>query len=196
MATEKKQPSARPSVEQLDRELERRQHAGIFAHALRGVVCLLIVVAAAALLCSTLLLTVLRVQGSSMEPTLRAGETLLAVKKTSYRAGDIIAFYYDNKILLKRVVATAGETVNLQSDGTVLVNGSPLDEPYLADKSLGQCDVTLPLQVPDGRVFVLGDNRAVSVDSRSAAIGCVAQKSILGAVVFRLWPSDRMGTIG
>ena len=195
MTTEKKQPPARPSLEQLDRELARRQHVGIFAHALRGVVCLLIVVAAAALLCSTLLLTVLRVQGSSMEPTLCAGETLLAVRKASYRTGDIVAFYYDNKILLKRVIAAAGETVDIQSDGTVLVDGSALDEPYLTDRSLGQCDVTLPLQVPDGRVFVLGDNRAASVDSRSAAIGCVAQKSILGAVVFRLWPSGRMGAV-
>ena len=186
----------RPSLEDLDRELASRSKARSRRRAVSGTVWVLIVVAAAAILCSSLFLSVLKVQGDSMEPTLHSGEILLAVKKTGFRSGDVIAFYYDNKILLKRVIAAAGETVDIQSDGTVLVDGSALDEPYLTDRSLGQCDVTLPLQVPDGRVFVLGDNRAVSVDSRSAAIGCVAQKSILGAVVFRLWPSDRMGTIG
>lgn len=128
-----------------------------------------------------------------MEPTLQAGETLLAVKAPGYRRGDIVAFYYNNKILLKRVVAVAGETVDIRSDGTVLVDGTVLDETYAAAKSLSPCDLTLPYQVPDGRVFVLGDNRAVSLDSRTAAIGCVAEKSILGRVSLRIWPLDRLG---
>ena len=184
----------RPTVAQLDRELARRSRAGRWGRALRSTLWLLIVVAAAALLCSTTLLSVLQVQGSSMEPTLQAGETLLAVKAPGYRRGDIVAFYYNNKILLKRVVAVAGETVDIRSDGTVLVDGTVLDETYAAAKSLSPCDLTLPYQVPDGRVFVLGDNRAVSLDSRTAAIGCVAEKSILGRVSLRIWPLDRLGT--
>ncbi len=184
---------SRPTVAQLDRELARRSRAGRWGRALRSTLWLLIVVAAAALLCSTTLLSVLQVQGSSMEPTLQAGETLLAVKAPGYRRGDIVAFYYNNKILLKRVVAVAGETVDIRSDGTVLVDGTVLDGTYAAAKSLSPCDLTLPYQVPDGRVFVLGDNRAVSLDSRTAAIGCVAEKSILGRVSLRIWPLDRLG---
>ena len=184
---------SRPTVAQLDRELARRSRAGRWGRALRSTLWLLIVVAAAALLCSTTLLSVLQVQGSSMEPTLQAGETLLAVKAPGYRRGDIVAFYYNNKILLKRVVAVAGETVDIRSDGTVLVDGTVLDETYAAAKSLSPCDLTLPYQVPDGRVFVLGDNRAVPLDSRTAAIGCVAEKSILGRVSLRIWPLDRLG---
>lgn len=183
----------RPTLAQLDRELTRRHRKGRWGRALRSTICLLVVVAAAALLCSSMLLSILQVQGSSMEPTLQAGETLLAVKAPSYRHGDIVAFYYNNKILLKRVIAVAGETVEIRQDGTVLVNGAALDEPYLSEKSLGQCDLQMPYQVPDGRVFVMGDSRAVSLDSRMSAIGCVAEKSILGKILLRIWPLRRLG---
>lgn len=130
-----------------------------------------------------------------MEPTLRQGEILLAVKKSGFRSGDVIAFYYNNKILLKRVVAGAGDEVDIREDGTVTVNGAELGEPYLTDKSRGICDITFPYQVPDGRVFVLGDNRGESVDSRSSAIGCISEKSVVGKVVLRIWPFGRFGII-
>ena len=151
--------------------------------------------AAGAILCSAFLFSVLKVQGSSMEPTLRQGEILLAVKKSGFRSGDVIAFYYNNKILLKRVVAGAGDEVDIREDGTVTVNGAELGEPYLTDKSRGICDITFPYQVPDGRVFVLGDNRGESVDSRSSAIGCISEKSVVGKVVLRIWPFGRFGII-
>jgi len=185
----------RPSLEDLNRELANRSKSRRYRHALRSTVWILIVVAAGAILCSAFLFSVLKVQGSSMEPTLRQGEILLAVKKSGFRSGDVIAFYYNNKILLKRVVAGAGDEVDIREDGTVTVNGAELGEPYLTDKSRGICDITFPYQVPDGRVFVLGDNRGESVDSRSSAIGCISEKSVVGKVVLRIWPFGRFGII-
>jgi len=172
--------------------LETRSKSQNYRRAVRSTVWLLIVAAAGAILCSTLLLSVLRVQGTSMEPTLRQGEILLVIKRTSVHSGDVAAFYYNNKVLLKRVVAEAGDEVAVQEDGTVTVDGEALDEPYLAEKSLGSCDVTFPEQVPDGRVFVLGDNRKSSIDSRSSAIGCISQKSMIGKVILRIWPLGRI----
>lgn len=185
----------RPTLDQLDRELTRRSRKGTWGRALRSTICLLIVVAAAALLCSMVLLSVLQVQGDSMEPTLQAGETLLAAKAPAYHRGDIVAFYYNNKILLKRVIAVAGETVEIREDGTVLVNGAALDETYVSAKSLAPCDLQMPYQVPDGRLFVMGDNRSVSLDSRTSSIGCVAEKSVLGKVLLRIWPLNRLGVL-
>jgi signal peptidase I len=185
----------RPSLEDLDRELASRSKARSRRRAVSGTVWVLIVVAAAAILCSSLFLSVLKVQGDSMEPTLHSGEILLAVKKTGFRSGDVIAFYYDNKILLKRVIAEPGDQVDVGEDGTVTVNGTPLDEPYLQSKSRGICDVQFPEQVPDGRIFVLGDNRKVSVDSRTAAIGCISEKAVAGKVILRIWPFGRLGAI-
>jgi len=185
----------RPSLEDLDRELASRSKARSRRRAVSGTVWVLIVVAAAAILCSSLFLSVLKVQGDSMEPTLHSGEILLAVKKTGFRSGDVIAFYYDNKILLKRVIAEPGDQVDVGEDGTVTVNGTPLDEPYLQSKSRGICDVQFPEQVPDGRIFVLGDNRKVSVDSRTTAIGCISEKAVAGKVILRIWPFGRLGAI-
>jgi signal peptidase I len=185
----------RPSLEDLDRELANRSRSRRYCRAVRGTVWILIVVAAGAILCSTFLLSVLKVQGSSMEPTLRQGEVLLAVRKSRFHSGDVIAFYYNNKILLKRVAAESGDEVDIGKDGTVTVNGETLDEPYLLSKSLGNCDISLPEQVPDGRVFVLGDNRGESVDSRSSVIGCISEKAVVGKVVLRIWPLSELGAI-
>jgi len=185
----------RPTLEQLDRELERRGRRKSYGRALRGTLWALIVVAAGAILCSTLLLSAMQVRGTSMEPTLSEGEVLLSVRNPSLRRGDIVAFYYDNKLLLKRVIATAGEEVDIREDGTVYVNGAKLDETYISAASRGDCTTEFPCTVPDGRLFVLGDNRAVSVDSRSSAIGCIAEKSVAGKVILRIWPLNVFGGV-
>jgi signal peptidase I len=185
----------RPSLDDLDRELANRSKSQRYRRTVRSTVWILIVVAAGAILCSTFFLSVLKVQGSSMEPTLQQGEILLAVRKADFQPGDVIAFYYNNKILLKRVVAEAGDEVDIEKDGTVTVNGEKLSEPYLTTRSLGTCDIQLPEQVPDGRVFVLGDNRGASIDSRSTAIGCISKKSVVGKVILCIWPFNKLGAI-
>lgn len=130
-----------------------------------------------------------------MEPTLQTGEMIVTVKNGKFETGDIVAFYYNNKILLKRVIAQAGDTVNIDDAGNVSVNGTQLYEPYIEDKSLGQCDITFPYQVPDGKIFVLGDNRSVSIDSRSSSVGCISKEDIVGKAVFKIWPLNQIGSI-
>ncbi len=191
---EKRSPE-RPSLEQLNREMERRKHKKAYGMALRGTVWTLVVVAAAAIICSTFFFSILRIQGTSMEPNLGEGELVIATKTTEFNSGDIIAFYYNNKILLKRVAGSAGDWVNIDQDGTVFVNGQELEEPYVQEKALGACDITLPYQVPDERWFVLGDARATSVDSRSEIIGAVAQEQVVGKAVLRIWPLSKFGEI-
>jgi signal peptidase I len=191
--TNKKAP--RPSLDDLNRELADRSKSRRRRRAVRSTMWALIVVAAAAALCSTFLLSVLKVQGRSMEPTLRSGEILLVVKRTAVHPGDVIAFYYNNKILLKRVAASAGDEVDVRADGTVTVNGAALSRPDPAAQASGAGDVTFPEQVPDGRLFVLGDNSGESVDSRFSAIGCVSEAAVIGKVVLRIWPLGRCGAI-
>ena len=123
-----------------------------------------------------------------MGPNLEEGDIVVSVKSKEYQTGDIIAFYYNNKILVKRVIASAGDWVDIKEDGTVYVNGEELEEPYLSETALGDCDIELPYQVPESRIFVMGDHRSISVDSRSTAVGCIAEEQIVGKLVFRLWP--------
>ncbi|MBR6418971.1 MAG: signal peptidase I [Oscillospiraceae bacterium] len=177
-----------PTTEQLERELKRLRADARFRKALRSTVGSLIVAAAIAVIISTMLLPVLRVTGSSMTPTLQNDEVLLCSKLSEVRRGDIIAFYYNNKVLLKRVIALSGDVVNVTEDGTVYLNGEPLDEPYISEAARGECDITLPYQVPENRVFVMGDHRAVSIDSRSTAVGCVAEENVIGKVFVRILP--------
>lgn len=177
-----------PTTEQLERELKRLRADARFRKALRSTVGSLIVAAAVAVIISTMLLPVLRVTGSSMTPTLQNDEVLLCSKLSEVRRGDIIAFYYNNKVLLKRVIALSGDVVNVTEDGTVYLNGEPLDEPYISEAARGECDITLPYQVPENRVFVMGDHRAVSIDSRSTAVGCVAEENVIGKVFVRILP--------
>jgi signal peptidase I len=136
---------------------------------------------------------VLQIYGTSMTPTLEDGEIVILNKGAKTSTGDIVAFYYNNKILVKRVIANAGDWVEIDEEGTVSVNGQVLEEPYVTEKALGECDIEFPYQVPEERVFVLGDHRSVSVDSRSAQVGCVAQEQIVGKLVFRVWPFQRLG---
>lgn len=183
----------RPSYEQLEAELNRIRYKRRYRSVLKSTLYTLITVAAVAVLVATLWLPVLQIYGSSMTPTLRDGEIVFSVKTTDMVPGDVIAFYYNNKILVKRVIAGPGDWVDISQDGTVFVNGTELEEPYLAEKSFGDTDIELPYQVPDGRIFVMGDHRATSVDSRHIAVGCVAEEQIVGKIVFRVWPMDRLG---
>lgn len=152
-------------------------------------------VAAVAVLVATLVTPVLQITGSSMTPTLHDGQLVVSLKGGSFSQGDVIAFYYNNKILIKRVIAGPGDWVDIDQYGNVSVNDQPLDEPYLTDKALGECDIELPYQVPDGRYFVMGDHRATSVDSRSTTIGCVAEEQVVGNIAFRIWPLTELGPI-
>ncbi len=184
-----------PPVQEVRAELEREKYKRRYASVFGSTVSALLVVAAAAVLAATLWLPVLQIYGSSMTPTLQDGEILFTVKTAEPEPGDIIAFYYNNKILVKRVIGGPGDWVNLAEDGAVSVNGGRLDEPYVTEQALGECDITLPYQVPDGKWFVMGDHRATSVDSRSSAVGCVAQEQIVGKILVRIWPLNRLGTV-
>ena len=184
-----------PSVAQLEAELKRERYKKRYRTVLKSTVYTLITVAAVAVLVATLWLPVLQIYGSSMTPTLQDGEIIFSVKTDKMETGDIIAFYYNNKILVKRVIAQPGDWVNFDEDGTVYVNSIPLEEPYLTEKALGECDIELPYQVPDGKIFVMGDHRSTSIDSRSTAVGCVEQEQIVGKIIFRVWPMERIGII-
>ncbi len=187
-----KQP---PTLGQLQAELRREKYRRSFAFSLRSTLFTLVTVAAAAVLVAVLLMPVLQICGSSMAPTLSEGEIVVSVKGAELKSGDIIAFYYNNNVLIKRVIALPGDWVDITEDGTVLVNNVPLDEPYLEEKAFGECSVELPCQVPESRIFVMGDHRSVSVDSRSTAVGCVADEQIVGKIVFRVWPLDVFGRV-
>ncbi|MCI5993299.1 MAG: signal peptidase I [Clostridiales bacterium] len=191
----KKKQMQVPTTQQLERELGRVRYRSRYRSLLRSTVYTLITVAAVAVLVATLWLPVLQTYGSSMTPTLKDGEIILSMKTSDFEPGDIVAFYYNNKILVKRVICSAGDWIDIDEDGTVYVNGTLLDEPYLTQKALGDCNIELPYQVPDGRVFVMGDHRSTSVDSRNTAVGCVAQEQIVGRIIFRVWPFSRFGSV-
>ena len=184
-----------PTREQLEKELKRELHKKTYGRTLAGTINSLIVVAAMAILVATLVLPVLQIYGSSMMPLLWDGDVVVAIKEADFTRGDIVAFYYNNKILVKRVIALPGEWLNIDSDGNVYINDVLLDEPYLTDKALGECDIELPYQVPDGRVFVMGDNRSASVDSRSTTIGSVAEELVVGRLLVRVWPLNSLERI-
>ena len=156
---------------------------------------ILIVVAAIAILVAMLFLPVLRIYGDSMSATLHSGELVVSVKGAKFETGDIVAFYYNNNILVKRVMANPGDWVDIDLDGNVYVNQQLIDEPYVEKKAFGEPDIDFPYQVPDDRVFVLGDNRDVSVDSRYKSVGCVSSEQMVGKIVFRVWPLTKLGPV-
>ncbi|MCI8660193.1 MAG: signal peptidase I [Lachnospiraceae bacterium] len=184
-----------PTVEQLEGEMDRVQYQKSYKKALRGTIYALIIVAGVSMLIATLLISVLRIYGDNMNPTINSGEMVVAYKTSHCRKGDVAAFYYNNKILVRRVIALPGETVEINEEGTVYVNGNPLSEPYLEGTSLGQCDIRMPYEVPGDQIFVLGDNRQEAADSRMVAVGCVPQEQMLGKVVLRVWPMEQFGFV-
>ena len=189
-----KEPSL-PTTEQLEAERRRLRYKRRYNRTLRSTVAILIVAAALAVLAATLWMPVLRVYGSSMAPALQNGQILVSVKSKSFSSGDIIAFYHGNKLLVKRYIAGPSDYVSIDEDGNVSVNGQLLDEPYLPEKALGETDIEYPYQVPDQRYFVMGDNRSVSIDSRSSIVGCIAADQIVGKIVFRVWPLNAFGRV-
>ena len=191
----KKKSQPRPSVKELEDELRRVKYRRRYGSVLRSTVYALITVAAVAVLVATLWLPVLQIYGSSMTPTLEDGQIVFSIKNQALEQGDIVAFYYNNKILIKRVIAKGGDWVNIDRDGNVYINNLLLEEPYLTDKAYGDSDLEYPFQVPDGKIFVMGDHRSTSADSRHTAVGCIGDDQIVGKILFRVWPMEQFGPI-
>lgn len=184
-----------PSLEQVKKERDKIHYRGEYLKALRHIIGVLLVAAAIAVLIATMFFPILRVSGVSMEPTLENGQLVILEKTGKFETGDLIGFYYQNKILLKRVIGSAGDYIDMDASGNVYVNDIQIDEPYLKDKALGECDITFPYQVPDGKIFVMGDHRSKSIDSRSKLVGCVSDEQVVGRVVFRIWPLSDIGIL-
>ena len=177
-----------PDVELLKKELDRVNYKTKYRSVLKSTIFMLVVVASIAVLVATTWLPVLLIYGSSMTPTLNEGEVVVSVKGSSFEQGDLIAFYYGNKILVKRCIATPGQWVDIDEDGNVYIDGKRLNEPYVKEKAFGDCDIKLPYQVPEDRYFCMGDHRETSVDSRNSSVGCISKEQIIGRIFFRIWP--------
>lgn len=184
-----------PTKEEVAGERERLKHKKEYNRVLRSTIYALLVVAAIAVLIATQFLPVLQVSGSSMEPTLADEDIIILAKTNSFQTGELCGFYWQNKLLLKRIIGTPGDIIDIKEDGTVFVNGEEIEEPYVSEKALGECDLTFPYQVPENRYFVMGDHRTVSIDSRSSVIGCVEKEQIIGKVIMRIWPLSELSII-
>lgn len=184
-----------PSSAEIRKELARVRYRRRYRKTLYSTLFALLVAAAIAVLVATLWLPVLQIFGASMEPTLEEGQIVVSLSTSELESGDVVAFYYGNRVLVKRCIAGPGAWVDVQPDGTVLVNGVVLDEPYIQEKAFGICDIEFPYQVPDGTYFLMGDQRNTSVDSRHSTVGCISQEDIIGKIVFRAWPLSDFGAI-
>lgn len=185
-----------PTLDVIEAEVDRMHGQSRFRTVLRSTFFSLIVVAAVAVLVATIWMPVLQIFGSSMSPTLQEGEIVISVKGTEFQQGDLVAFYLGNNILVKRYIAGPGQWVDMDEEGNVYVDGVLLDEPYIQEKSLGNANLDFPYQVPENRYFCMGDYRATSVDSRHTQVGCVAQEQIVGKIIFRIWPLEKLGKVG
>lgn len=178
----------RPTLDQIKKELVRRDRMSRYTNALKITLVALVFVISISVLLAVLWIPVLRVTGTSMTPHLEEGDIVIIRKTSNFKTGNIIAFYYNNKILLKRVIAGAGDVVDMDKDGNVYVNNSKIDEPYAVDKGKGKYDIEFPYQIPEDSWFVLGDHRSTSIDSRSDEIGCIKQEDVIGKLFFRIYP--------
>ncbi len=192
---ENKEKISLPTADQVKSELRNERNKIRYRRILKNAVYALIIVAAVAVLIATLVLPVLQISGTSMEPTLNNGEIVVLVKTSKLERGDLCGFSYSNKILIKRVIGLPGDAVSIDSEGTVFVNGEALDEPYVIEKSLGECDLEFPYIVPENEYFLLGDQRDSSIDSRSSVIGCIDKEQILGKLFFRIWPFSEISLL-
>ena len=195
MKRRKKELVLNATTDQLETELKREKYKSRYFRLLRSTIAALIVTAAAAALIATLVLPVLQIYGGSMSPTLYEGDIVLSIKTADFNRGDVCCFYYANKILVKRIIGKPLDTIEMDENGNVYVNGKYLDEPYIETKSLGECDIDFPYQVPEGKYFVLGDHRDTSLDSRYSEIGCISGDEIVGKIIFTVWPLNHFGTV-
>lgn len=194
MSRKEKKALEMPTADQLQAELQTHNYRRKYSHVLRNTIFSLIIVAAAAVLISTMFMPVLQITGSSMTESMSDGDIVIALSNAGFETGDIVAFYYNNDVLVKRVIASAGQWVDIDDEGNVYVDGVLLDEPYVNEKALGECNIELPYQVPDGRYFVMGDHRSTSIDSRNTAVGCISDDMVIGRIILRLWPFDSVRT--
>ena len=184
-----------PEINELKAELDRVKYKRRYINVFKSTVYTLVVVAAFAVLVATLWMPVLQIYGSSMTPTINEGQIVVSVKGKNFEQGDLVAFYIGNKLLVKRVIAGPADYVLVDENGTVFVNGTEIYEPYVSEKAFGECDIEYPYQVPDSRYFLMGDHRKTSVDSRSSAVGCIAEEQIVGKIVFCVWPFADFGIL-
>jgi len=179
---------ALPTTELVQAELKHERNKIRFRRVIKNAVYALIIVAAVSVLIATLILPVLQISGTSMEPTLNNGEIVVLIKSTKLKRGDLCGFSYSNKILIKRVIGLPGDEIIIDEKGNVTVNGEELDEPYITQKGLGECDIEFPFTVPEKEYFLMGDQRITSIDSRNTVIGCVEQEQIIGKLFLKIWP--------
>lgn len=191
----RKKTGQQPEIGELKAELNRERYKYRYVNVLKSTIYTLVVVAAFAILVATLWMPVLQIYGSSMTPTLTEGQIVLSLKSSEFNQGDLIAFYIGNKVLVKRVIAKPAELVSINDEGVVRVNSVDLEEPYVSNRALGECDLEFPYQVPEARYFVMGDHRETSIDSRSNAVGCISDEQIVGKIVFCLWPLADFGPL-
>ncbi len=184
-----------PTTSEISSELKYERNRIRFRRIIKSSIYALVLVAAIAVLIATLVLPVLQISGTSMEPTLNNGEIVVLFKTTKLERGDLCGFSYSNKILIKRVIGLPGDFIVVDQEGNVFVNNKKLDEPYITEKGLGECDIEFPYEVPQNEYFLMGDHRTTSIDSRSSVIGCIPQDQIIGKIFLKVWPLSDISII-